>query len=136
MYHLYTNTVLGGFVRLSVCPLYKPPSRCPISKLSTYSESLKRMKVPKSKDQLETKLKQHNHSSIGIFYQSNDLSELHSEEDIHRIADKTCNLIKKSYKTLVCDLASMQWRLQKYAAKQKLNMNHLQKRCQPNTLVL
>ena len=24
MYHLYTNTVLGGFVRLSVRPLYKP----------------------------------------------------------------------------------------------------------------
>ena len=39
MYHLYTNTVLGGFVLLSVRPLYKPLSRCPISKLSTYSES-------------------------------------------------------------------------------------------------
>ena len=37
--YLYTNTILGGSVRLSVCSLQKSPSRCLISKQSTYSES-------------------------------------------------------------------------------------------------
>ena len=37
---LYINALLNGSVRPSVssCAIRKPPSRCPISKLSTYSE--------------------------------------------------------------------------------------------------
>ena len=96
--------------------------------------------IPKSDDQLETELKQHNDSLIGLFYYARDLSELHSEarnlknKIKHAIKHKTRNLknkikhpikhktrnLKKSYKTLVCDLAFIKWKLQKFPARNKL----------------
>ena len=48
--------------------------------------------VPKSEDQLETELKQHNDTLIEIFYYASELSELHSEKNIRRLADKTRNV--------------------------------------------
>ena len=68
--------------------------------------------VQKSEGQLDTELKQHNDSLIGLFYYASELSKLSSEEDIHKVANKTGNL-KNSHKNLVCDLASMKSRLQK-----------------------
>ena len=50
--------------------------------------------VQKSENQIETELKQHNNSLIGPFHYASEFSELHSEEDVRRVVNKTRNLKK------------------------------------------
>ena len=75
--------------------------------------------VPKLEDHLETELKQHNDSLICLFHYASKLSEFHLKEDIRSVEDKIRSL-RNSCKTLVCDPASMKWKLQKFTATQEL----------------
>ena len=79
---------------------------------------------PKSEDQLQTELKQHNDCLIVLFYYSKQLSEQYSEEDMREVANKICRQ-KNADQNLVLDLVSLKYRLGKIQEREELDFSFL-----------
>ena len=75
--------------------------------------------VSKTEDQLQTELKQRNDRRIVLFYYAKQLSEQHTEEDLHEVANKI-RREKNAYKNLVLDLDSLIYRLGKIQERKYL----------------